>query len=65
MRSGDEGYQDNTLIFKCGSLVDRGGIFLRQNNEPWGLGVGVGGRPIWLQKDSGRHPCDRIGLYFI
>lgn len=33
--------------------------------NPGGLGVGVGGRPIWLQKDSGRHPCDRIGLSFI
>ena len=29
MRSGDEGYQDNMLIFQCGSLVDRGAIFFK------------------------------------
>ena len=27
MRSGDEGYQDNTLTLQCGSLVDRGPFF--------------------------------------
>lgn len=60
------GYQDNTLIFRCGSLVDRGGIFLRQNNEPWGLGVGVGGGDRFgYRRTVGGILVTRIGLYFI